>query len=288
MSSPILYKDFGKSIKDFLSKKFKSDQNLKLKSSAGNLTVATTATYKKGAYGAEVTATLKQKDKEVVVKANTNNTYEVTGKATKLHPGLKVSVSGKNAAYGKDRAVKKHAVVDVAYKTSNFAGQAVATVVRDTFATDLVVSGSIGEDNISVGVSYPFKFGGAKKSPFFRFSQRSTAVQWTPKDLTATVLCKPKGVVELGYVHKTSAATTFGGKFTTGASPSFEVGSSHKLDGTTNLHGKFNTAGNFNAAVEKKFAEPKLSVALTYGFSLSGTSITQIGGTGVQFKVGDA
>jgi len=261
------------------------------------VTIDTYTARKNGKFLCEVSTEFAKGKDKAKLKFDTNNNVEFSGETGKLYPGVKTVVTAKNAGYKGNHKVAKgnhrQAVADFSYKQDFVSTQLVLTSLVDTSFIDADLSATIGDSGLSVGCKYSvgMDLKAMGKTSIGSLIPPNVAVEYQLKDLVVTLLTNPGQEVKLGFIQNVSSKTTVGGEFhvpkNDGKSgPIFSVAASNQLYPDTNVYGVFSSNGSVKATVEKSFAEPKLTAAVTFATDLStGASIQ--GPFGVKISMGD-
>jgi hypothetical protein len=232
------------------------------------------------------------------IKFDTNNNVELSGETGKLYPGVKTVVTAKNAKYkgnwsksvtGQQRQIS----ADFSYKQDFISSQLVINSLVDTSFFDADLSATIGDSGLSVGAKYSFgmNYKDMAATAWPKIVPENVAVEYRLKDLVVTLLTSPGQEVKLGFMQQVNNKTTVGGEFHVPkddgkAGPTFSVAASNKFSADTNVYGVFKSDGTVKATVEKSFAEPKVTAAITCETNISdGTAVK--GPFGIKVSMGD-
>jgi hypothetical protein len=276
---PPFFKNFGKSAKDLLSKKYDYQNKLTAKNNVqSDLALETSTTSdEKGNWSGSVKATYKNKDfGNVETEVDTRGTASAEITATKLANNTSVIVKATE---------KGTARVSAEYKQENLAGAVGIDWSKANTSADASVAA--GLDGFAVGGEGKYD---ATKSDF---SSYNAGAEYSAKDFTASVKTDKKfEAILASYFHnvntgragKTQVGAQFGADFTK-KTQVLTIGTEHDVDAATTLKGKVDSEGGVAGAVEHRLANPAVKINAAALFNRnSGFTAQQFG---VGFTFGD-
>jgi hypothetical protein len=276
---PPFFKNFGKSAKDLLSKKYDYQNKLSAKNNVqSDLAIeSSTTSDEKGNWSGNVKATYKNKDfGNVETEVDTRGTASSEATFTKLANNTSVIV----------KVTEKPTVrASAEYKQENVA----AAVGVDWSKTTTTADGSVsaGLDGFAVGGDGKYD---ATKSEVASYN---AGAEYAAKDFTASVKTDKKfEAVLVSYFHNVNTGragkTQVGGSFAHDWNKKTQVltiGTEHDVDAATTLKGKVDSEGGVAGAVEHRLANPAVKINAAALFNKnSGFTAQQFG---VGFTFGD-
>jgi len=233
------------------------------------------------------------------LEVNNKTEVSISLKNSSLYKGLKNKLTGKL----KDKKGKKirEVVLDSTFAGASFATNAKMTYGLDSETIKGEFSATAGEENLTVGGSYPLTVStktfdivkGKGQDSALPFDNLSLGVELKLSDITCSLLTKPKSELEVGFVGDVASKTKLGGKFYVPGEGDkdkvsmIQLGVNHKLDSDTTLYGVFESTGSVKGTFAKKFADPKLTASFTFGMDLTkGPDLVKP--MGISIALGDA
>lgn len=250
---PPQFSKFGKSVKDLFGKKFDYNYEVATKHKASKgVTVETGGVGAGGAINGKTKVNYKNGDfGSVEVSLNTSGQdKDQSAKVTldKLGKGIEVVVSGD---------ARPACKADVSYSQDFFASN--FAVDSNGSKTNLVGSGTIGHDGLSVGAEVKANASGC-------VSDYNVGCEYAQPDFNVTLKTTKKGEeISASYFQKVSKATSLGSLFFHNPESDvrrLSVGVEHKLDSDTVVKTKVDSTGILATAIEHRLSQgPLLGVA---------------------------
>jgi len=258
---PPLFKNFGKSLKDLIEKKFDFNREVKVKTTtASGVTFESTgrSTSKNNDFSGLVKTTYKRPDFGVFeLELDTDGKAKYSAENDQLRKGVVVKLSGDQDPTG---------TLDVSYRQEYLATSAVLQLSRNT--TSVETTAAIGVDGLYVGGQVKYDVNAQTVSDY------NAASEYTQLDHTVTVKTADSGdKLALSYIHNVNPDVQVGGQFEYRVSSVSALNSlltavgSYNVDRDTVLKGKFNSQGIVTTAIEQRIFNPKLKYGLTTEFN---------------------
>lgn len=259
--TPPLFKNFGKSLKDLVEKKFDFNREVKVKTStsAGVVFESTGRSTSKGNdFSGLVKTTYKRPDFGTFeLELDTDGKAKYSAENDQLKKGVVVKISGDQDPTG---------TLDASYRQEHFALSGVAQVSRNV--TTAEVTGVIGVDGLSVGGQCKYDVNAQAVSDY------NTGSEYSQPDFTVTVKTADSAdKLAISYIHNISPDVAVGGQFEYRVSSVSALSSlltavgSYNVDRDTVVKGKFNSQGIVTGALEQRLFNPKLKYGLTTEFN---------------------
>lgn len=263
--NPPLFKNFGKSYKDLIEKKFEFNREVKVKTTTLNGVTFESAgrAGKASDYTGALKVTYKRSDFGTVeTEVDTDGNGKASVEADQLKKGVVVKFSGTQALAGN---------VDVAYRREYAAVSGGVSI--SSKATALDASGAVGYDGLFVGGAV--KYDGTQQL----CSDYNAGAEYAQPDFTVTVKTTDRAEkVTASYVHNLNPDVSVGAGFnynianTQRLDASLALVGSYAIDRDTTVKGKFVSTGTFTAALEQRLYNPKLKYGLAGEFNLKNQS----------------
>jgi len=278
---PPLFKNFGKSLKDLLEKKFEFNRELKVKTSTSNgLTFESTGRAGKGGdFTGILKTTYKRTDFGTTeVELDTDGKAKASIEADKLAKNFVAKVNT-----DQDRVTS----LDLSYRHEYFSDNLIVTA--DKKAPTVEGTAVVGVDGLSVGAQAKYDFAGSGS-----LKDYNAGAEYSQPDFTLTArTADSTDKIRLGYFHIVNSDINVGGQYEvnlTSISPVtshlFTVCSSFAIDRDTLVKGKFDSRGIVTGALEQRLYNPKLKYNLAAEFNTRQSIVPDK--FGISFTLGDS
>jgi voltage-dependent anion channel protein 2 len=261
VSTPVLFKDFGKKANDVLSEDFVKDQTLELKTAGNGLNFTTKfVRNEKGALTGLFSTKLKHGSTNGTIKLESGNKTSVEAIIEDPIPGLKVKFNGSQAP-GKDKA--GNALMNISAKTTaEFKREMIAfSLAVDPAKPTLNASVAAGNKDMAVGAEGVYAAGVVKGiKAGFHFTESSG------KTGGSCVYDVDKAAVCVRALHNLDSSITVAVQLDHDSKKDeLTAGLNYNLDKTTFTKAKLNTAGLLTLLYSQKI---RPSVTLRLGGSV--------------------
>jgi hypothetical protein len=291
-----VFSSLGKSYRDLWKKKFDFKNQIKTthKTDFGaTLTTTGTLTADQVSGG----ATFKYVDNkwgefEGEVDTGSNKIWEKLTLSDKIiYRGTKVTISGGFDPSSKEPIVKDSWSVkgEVEHTQDIFTAAASVTLgeekkdkVDPGIAASVAVSATIGHEGLTVG-------GQVKFDQTQNISDYDIGLQYDHGAVTAALLTENQAeVIKASYVHRVSTKQTVGAEFVSeDRGKTLNFASEYKPDKATGIKVRASTSGEAAASVEHRLVDPRVSISISAGWKVKGSSNVRLDKVGVGLHFGD-
>jgi hypothetical protein len=149
-------------------------------------------------------------------------------------------------------------------------------------AANVAVSSTIGHDGLTVGGQVNF-------DQTQTLTDYAVGVQFEHGPVTATLLTENQAeVIKASYLHKVSAKYTVGAEYVSEErGKTLNFASEYRPDKSTGFKLRASTGGDLAGVVEHRLSDPRLSVNLSAGWKVKGSSNVRLDKVGVGLHFGD-